>query len=171
MWQEPSKSRWQRRMRRNGHPHCEVWHTDARKGGIRAGDALCAITALPYGRSTAGPAPSDLGKHIRYPSQRRRGSRGALRSTPKPSRNIPSIRETADSNNGEQCIPEGWYDESPESVFSEVSGRRVTLLGLPCARCRAYYDATLDSCPICGCKERVSPQASAPIIHARSRAA
>ena len=32
---------------------------------------------------------------------------------------------------------------------------KAVLLGLPCARCRAYFDAELDACPICGCNERV----------------
>ena len=27
--------------------------------------------------------------------------------------------------------------------------------GLPCAQCRAYYEADLAACPICGCGERV----------------
>ena len=77
------------------------------------------------------------------------------------------------SNRGtlETFITEEWCDESPESVLSEMSGRRPVLLGLPCARCRAYYDATLDSCPICGCKKRVSPQAGISIMRVRSRAA
>lgn len=29
------------------------------------------------------------------------------------------------------------------------------LLGLPCARCKAYFAADLEVCPICGCNERV----------------
>jgi hypothetical protein len=33
---------------------------------------------------------------------------------------------------------------------------RTMLLGLPCARCRAYYSAELEACPICGCRARVS---------------
>jgi hypothetical protein len=79
--------------------------------------------------------------------------------------------ETSNGSKVQTFISEGWCDESPESVLSEVPGRKVVLLGLPCARCRAYYDATLESCPVCGCKERVSPQARSPIIRARSRAA
>lgn len=30
------------------------------------------------------------------------------------------------------------------------------LLGLPCARCRVYYAAVLEACPVCGCKERIA---------------
>jgi hypothetical protein len=63
-----------------------------------------------------------------------------------------STRETVNRANVQPCMSEGWCDESPESVLSKVSGRKAALLGLPCARCRAYYDATLDSCPICGCR-------------------
>jgi hypothetical protein len=28
------------------------------------------------------------------------------------------------------------------------------LLGLPCVRCKAYFAADLEVCPICGCTER-----------------
>ena len=37
----------------------------------------------------------------------------------------------------------------------DVDARKV-LLGLPCARCRAYYPAGLHACPVCGCSQRVS---------------
>ena len=33
---------------------------------------------------------------------------------------------------------------------------RTMLLGLPCARCKAYYPAVLAACPICGSEERVA---------------
>ena len=46
-------------------------------------------------------------------------------------------------------------NKNPESVVDDLGPNHV-LFGLPCARCRAYYDADLDTCPICGCKERVS---------------
>jgi hypothetical protein len=32
--------------------------------------------------------------------------------------------------------------------------------GLPCATCRLYYPANLDSCPACNSKERISPNAA-----------
>jgi hypothetical protein len=35
--------------------------------------------------------------------------------------------------------------------------RRSSGYGLPCAKCRLYYPADLDSCPTCNSKERVSP--------------
>lgn len=47
-------------------------------------------------------------------------------------------------------------NKNPESMLGNPSGLNHVLFGLPCARCRAYYDADLDACPICGCKERVS---------------
>lgn len=65
-----------------------------------------------------------------------------------------------------------WCDESPESVLSELrGGAKPALLGLPCARCRAYYDADLSACPVCGCTERVSPTAGSPEVHPKVRAA
>jgi hypothetical protein len=47
-------------------------------------------------------------------------------------------------------------NKNPGSILDNLSGHDHVLFGLPCARCRAYYDADLDACPICGCKERVS---------------
>jgi hypothetical protein len=29
--------------------------------------------------------------------------------------------------------------------------------GLPCIRCKIYYSAGLEACPVCKCSERVSP--------------
>jgi hypothetical protein len=34
--------------------------------------------------------------------------------------------------------------------------------GLPCAKCRKYYSATLSACPVCQSSERVSPIAAIP---------
>ena len=45
-----------------------------------------------------------------------------------------------------------------DAVFGN-SGRvnKHVLYGLPCAHCRAYYDAALSACPICRCLDRISP--------------
>jgi hypothetical protein len=65
-----------------------------------------------------------------------------------------------------------WCDESPDSVLAEADARpKPILLGLPCSRCRAYYEAQLATCPICGCDERVSPKNVAVLIGPKSRAA
>ncbi len=82
-----------------------------------------------------------------------------------------STGKTSNGINIRTFFSEEWSDESPESVLSKLPGRKPLLLGLPCARCRAYYDATLDSCPVCGCREQVSAQACRPVVCARSRAA
>ena len=64
---------------------------------------------------------------------------------------------------------DGRSDEDPDA---ELSGPiKLILLGLPCARCRAYYDAELKVCPICRSTERVSPTACKVVIHAKARAA
>lgn len=39
--------------------------------------------------------------------------------------------------------------------------RRSGGYGLPCANCRLYYPADLDSCPACNSRERVSPRLAA----------
>jgi len=54
-------------------------------------------------------------------------------------------------------------NKNPESVVDDLGPNHV-LFGLPCALCRAYYDAGLDACPICGCKERVSPTQGSPAV-------
>jgi len=55
-------------------------------------------------------------------------------------------------------------DENRESMLDNLRGPNHALFGLPCARCRAHYDADLDACPICGCKERVSPTQGSPAV-------
>ena len=67
---------------------------------------------------------------------------------------------------------DSWSDEEPESVLRGWQGlSKPVLLGLPCARCKAYYEADLKACPICGCPERVSPMAVELAVQTRSRAA
>jgi hypothetical protein len=82
------------------------------------------------------------------------------------------IREVVNGLSGQKCAPDPWCDESPDSVLSELRGQpNPALLGLPCARCRAYYDADLEACPLCGCKWRVSPTASSPAVRPKLQAA
>lgn len=67
---------------------------------------------------------------------------------------------------------EGWFDESPDSLLTQVHDRPQPILyGLPCARCRCYYDAQLKACPLCRCSERVSPTTFTPPLRANPRAA
>lgn len=45
------------------------------------------------------------------------------------------------------------------AVRHDAETRRASLsagYGLPCANCRLYYPANLDTCPACNCQERVS---------------
>ena len=73
---------------------------------------------------------------------------------------------------GQACAPDPWCDECPESVLSGMRGvPKPILLGLPCARCRAYYDADLTACPICGRGERVPPNEVTVLVRPQSRAA
>ena len=76
------------------------------------------------------------------------------------------------SHEREICTFDGWCDETPESVLRRWQGTmKPVLYGLPCIRCKAYYDAELKACPICRCIERVSPTAIKVIIHPKPRAA
>lgn len=47
----------------------------------------------------------------------------------------------------------------PESGTRQMErqARKPSGFGLPCAKCRLYYPADLDSCPTCHTRERVSP--------------
>jgi|SRR5215469_4535860 len=56
-----------------------------------------------------------------------------------------------------QALP--GIDESAAGGFRWSPVHRLVSYGLPCAQCRAYYEAQLTVCPICGCRERV-PAAS-----------
>lgn len=50
-------------------------------------------------------------------------------------------------------------DEPAVGGFQWPPVHRLVSYGLPCAQCRAYYEAQLAVCPICGCRDRV-PAAS-----------
>jgi hypothetical protein len=45
----------------------------------------------------------------------------------------------------------------PAQTVAEAPAPKPAGYGLPCAKCRTYYAANLKSCPICHCKERLSP--------------
>lgn len=53
-------------------------------------------------------------------------------------------------------FPEQWRHEFDPTALRGLAVPRLTLLGLPCVRCRAYFAAALEACPICGGKDRVS---------------
>lgn len=53
--------------------------------------------------------------------------------------------------------------ERPLAGIPAVSEHKAAGYGLPCSRCRAYYAADLNTCPICKCSERVSPAAMAAV--------
>ena len=47
-------------------------------------------------------------------------------------------------------------DDVRESRSSETREHsKLGLVGLPCAHCRAYYDASFGACPLCGCEEKL----------------
>jgi hypothetical protein len=51
--------------------------------------------------------------------------------------------------------------ERHRSTSPAVPEQRAVGYGLPCSKCRAYYPADVDTCPICKSPERVSPGAVA----------
>jgi hypothetical protein len=50
-------------------------------------------------------------------------------------------------------------DPSSEPMTTRLGPRR-TGYGLPCSKCKTYYGADLNACPVCQTKERVSPLVS-----------
>ncbi len=53
--------------------------------------------------------------------------------------------------------------EQPPRIATAGPDQKAIGYGLPCSKCRAYYPADIDVCPICKSAERVSPAAVAPL--------
>jgi hypothetical protein len=68
---------------------------------------------------------------------------------------------------------DGWCDEEPDCPCRAAVQvlPKPLLYGLPCGRCKAYYDAELKTCPVCRRTERVSPTEFSAIVHPKARAA
>jgi hypothetical protein len=49
--------------------------------------------------------------------------------------------------------------------------RKIAGYGLPCSKCRVYYPADMDTCPVCKSSERVSPAAPGAAVHVAPTAA
>lgn len=47
---------------------------------------------------------------------------------------------------------------TPKAKTVDTSAPKPTGYGLPCSKCRTYYAADLDACPICKNQERVKPE-------------
>jgi hypothetical protein len=59
---------------------------------------------------------------------------------------------------------------APAAAAPAEAVYRSSGYGLPCAKCRLYYAADLDSCPICGTRERVSPNVVPDITRSQAAA-
>lgn len=51
--------------------------------------------------------------------------------------------------------------QGPASRITVTRESKLAGYGLPCSKCRLYYPADMDSCPVCKTAERVSPAAPA----------
>ncbi len=60
----------------------------------------------------------------------------------------------------EQRPMEGRAKATPATVVQPV--RKPAGYGMPCAKCRTYYPADLQACPVCQSNERISPVAFTP---------
>lgn len=51
-----------------------------------------------------------------------------------------------------------WRKHDEQQAQDLVPGSQHSVgYGLPCVRCKCYYFADLDACPVCQCRERISP--------------
>jgi hypothetical protein len=58
--------------------------------------------------------------------------------------------------NSGKALQEG-HKPRKSATTPRINPKRA-LYGLPCAKCRAYYDADQSQCPICNATERLSPE-------------
>ena len=76
----------------------------------------------------------------------------------------------------------GLRSGSAAQAFDPGDANRSVGYGMPCSKCRAYYPADMDACPICKSRERVTPgnagvrsataaSATAPSAHSHSEEA
>jgi hypothetical protein len=60
----------------------------------------------------------------------------------------------------------------PSEKIAEIPSLKPAGYGLPCAKCKTYYLANLNACPVCKSSERVSPVAVAaqgrPVVESQS---
>jgi hypothetical protein len=79
-----------------------------------------------------------------------------------------SVTRTATAAKPSQSLPQAEMDmrndlrhlDRAHAAAPGESPRKSSGYGLPCAKCRLYYPADLDTCPTCKHKERVSPHAA-----------
>lgn len=77
----------------------------------------------------------------------------ALRRTENPLRSEPRAPEIADLTARTELRTEAGNAAAPGP---SGPAREAVGYGMPCARCHLYYPASLDACPCCNSKERVS---------------
>ena len=66
-----------------------------------------------------------------------------------------ATQKSTNERSGQDGFIESWPAGFDSVVSGMQEGSKAVLLGLPCARCKAYFMADLELCPICGCDERV----------------
>jgi hypothetical protein len=66
--------------------------------------------------------------------------------------------------------PEAGRHAAAAAPAASKEAQKISGYGLPCAKCRLYYPADLDSCPTCHHSERVSPIPPKVPLHATQAA-
>ena len=90
------------------------------------------------------------------------------RSTPavaaKPAQSVLPQKEVRnDIRNNDIRNPEVRNDLRNAVRHDAGAPHKSSGFGMPCAKCRLYYPANVDTCPACNSRERVSPKV-APVI-------
>lgn len=67
-------------------------------------------------------------------------------------------------------LPQATAPRTPTQTHTPAAVAQSDGYGLPCARCRTYYLASLKACPVCKSNERVSPKLSLESVKASSEA-
>ncbi len=68
-------------------------------------------------------------------------------------------RAKAKPENAPLTAPDRPGSDATTASVSALRARKPAGYGLPCSKCRMYYPADMDCCPVCNSAERVSPKA------------
>lgn len=74
------------------------------------------------------------------------------------------MNSTNPSHPGSGHEPAKGSSRTSNQAQTETSRSGAAGYGLPCAKCKTYYAASLESCPICKAGERVSPTEAAETV-------
>src|ERR1700734_1740098 len=83
-------------------------------------------------------------------------TRSTQAAAAQPAKSVPPENDVRNSNNVRNDLRNAVRNDAE-------APRKSTGYGMPCANCRLYYPANLDTCPACNSRERISPNVVAAI--------